>query len=129
MGRTHEQQRAAARARTGAVCALFVGLVACGSAPQDAFVVETCAPPTHANAVPVLLAETGCFSTAANAAARLVPYTVTAPLWSDGASKRRWIYVPSGAKATLTSDEVLALPPGSAVFKEFSVGGVRVETR
>jgi hypothetical protein len=55
-------------------------------------------------------------------------------LWSDGAVKTRWIYLPPGAdggRAPIdTSDmDEWTFPIGTKVWKEFVLGGKRVETR
>ncbi len=51
------------------------------------------------------------------------PFAPQYPLWSDGAVKRRWIYLP----APVTAD--FELPVGTKLWKEFTFGGHRVETR
>ncbi len=50
-------------------------------------------------------------------------------LWSDGASKTRWIYLPPGTKIDTSDMDEWAFSPGTKVWKEFVVGGVRLETR
>jgi hypothetical protein len=50
-------------------------------------------------------------------------------LWSDGASKTRWIYLPPGTKIDTTDMNEWTFPPGTKIWKEFVVGGVRLETR
>lgn len=57
----------------------------------------------------------------------LVPYTVTAPLFTDYADKSRWIYTP--APAPYQTDTVLQFPVGSALIKTFHYGDRKVETR
>lgn len=60
-------------------------------------------------------------------AADMIPYTVSSPLWSDGASKTRWIRVPAGQKITLNSapgsvnDGTLKFPVGTAFIKQFDL--------
>jgi len=77
-----------------------------------------------------LLSSTGCLDPArAGAPPGMVPYTVDSPLWSDGADKERWLYVPAGAKGTVSPDGDLDLPPGTVAVKTFSIGGRRIETR
>ena len=51
------------------------------------------------------------------------------PLWSDGAVKRRWMIVPAGTELDTTDMDHWQLPIGGKLFKEFVVGGRRVETR
>jgi hypothetical protein len=50
-------------------------------------------------------------------------------LWSDGASKRRWIYLPPGSKIDTTDMNNWHFPVGTKLWKEFTRDGVRVETR
>jgi hypothetical protein len=56
-------------------------------------------------------------------------------LWSDGASKTRWIHLPSnpadgGVQAIDTSNvDEWTFPVGTKFWKEFVLGGKRVETR
>lgn len=50
-------------------------------------------------------------------------------LWSDGATKKRWIYLPPGTKIDNTKPDRWEFPVGTKIWKEFALGGVRVETR
>src|SRR5262249_50301413 len=50
-------------------------------------------------------------------------------LWSDGATKRRWIALPPGAQIDTSDMDHWVFPVGTKLFKEFSVAGKRVETR
>lgn len=50
-------------------------------------------------------------------------------LWSDGASKRRWIALPPGAQVDASQPDAWRFPAGTRLWKEFSVDGVAVETR
>ena len=50
-------------------------------------------------------------------------------LWSDGADKVRWVYIPECDSVDATDMDNWRLPVGSRLFKEFSIDGVRVETR
>ena len=58
-----------------------------------------------------------------------LPYAPQYPLWSDGATKRRWIRVPAGAAIDASDPDVWIFPAGTKIWKEFSFGGRRVETR
>ena len=51
------------------------------------------------------------------------------PLYSDGASKRRWIYLPAGQKIDTTDLDNWAFPVGTITLKEFSFEGKKIETR
>lgn len=57
------------------------------------------------------------------------PYAPAVPLWSDGAEKQRWIELPAGQKIDATDPNEWVFPVGTKVFKQFSYGGRRVETR
>jgi len=52
-------------------------------------------------------------------AARVTPYHLNTPLFSDYAEKERYLYVPAGAQAGYDADKVLDLPIGSALIKTF----------
>lgn len=50
-------------------------------------------------------------------------------LWSDGATKRRWLYLPAGAQIDTTDMDYWVYPVGTKVWKEFTFGTTRLETR
>jgi hypothetical protein len=50
-------------------------------------------------------------------------------LWSDGADKQRWIYLPEGTQIDTAVADAWGFPVGTKLFKEFSWQGHRVETR
>jgi hypothetical protein len=62
---------------------------------------------------------------ASNAAA----YAPAVPLWSDGATKLRWIELPPGTTIDATDPNEWTFPIGTKLFKEFTYEGKRVETR
>ncbi len=80
---------------------------------------------------PRRLSETGCFDPTdpTKPAPGLVPYDLIAPLWSDGAEKRRWLAIPDGATIAVAEDGDFDFPVGSVLVKEFRLGCERVETR
>ena len=80
---------------------------------------------------PKTLSQTGCVDKTdpTKPAAGLVPYGVNSALWSDGATKRRWIALPDDGKVTIGADGDFDFPNGTVAMKEFTVGGKRVETR
>ena len=51
------------------------------------------------------------------------------PSYSDGASKRRWVYLPRGLKIQTKDLDNWIFPKGTVVFKEFSIGTTKIETR
>jgi hypothetical protein len=57
------------------------------------------------------------------------PYAPAVPLWSDGADKHRFIVLPKGTTIDASAPNDWVFPVGTKFFKEFAVGGHRVETR
>jgi hypothetical protein len=51
------------------------------------------------------------------------------PLWSDNATKRRWVFIPPGTTIDTTDPKEWDFPVGTRFWKEFSFGGRKVETR
>ncbi len=84
-----------------------------------------------ASPVAARLSETGCVNPQAPSepAAGLVPYSVAAPFWSDGAAKERWLALPDGTAIAVGADGDFALPSGSVLMKHFRLGDALVETR
>jgi hypothetical protein len=50
-------------------------------------------------------------------------------LWSDGATKRRYLYLPEGGRIDTSDMDFWVYPVGTTAWKEFTRNGVRVETR
>jgi len=75
---------------------------------------------------PATLSATHCFADLASRtpADGVIPYDLNAPLWSDGAHKRRWLVLPGVAPIGFTSDDFWDLPVGTILIKEFLVDGV-----
>ena len=59
-------------------------------------------------------------------AANVRQYDPGLHLWSDGANKTRWIYLPPGTKIDTTDMDEWTFSPGTKVWKEFVVGGARL---
>jgi hypothetical protein len=57
-----------------------------------------------------------------------IAFTPQYPLWSDGTSKRRWIYLPPGAAIDASKVDAWEFPVGTRLWKEFGYDR-RVETR
>ncbi len=79
---------------------------------------------------PALLSGTGLYSDIARKTIRpdVLPYAPQYPLWTDGAAKRRWIWLPPGTAIDATDPDNWVFPVGTKLWKEFSFGR-RVETR
>jgi hypothetical protein len=59
----------------------------------------------------------------------VVPYDPGLHLWSDGADKSRWISLPAGQTIDTSNMDEWVFPVGTRLYKEFVLGGVRIETR
>lgn len=59
----------------------------------------------------------------------VMPYKPGVLLWSDGAEKQRWLYLPAGSQIDTSSLDEWKFPAGTKAFKEFRVDGALVETR
>lgn len=72
---------------------------------------------------PTTLTATGCFSDVAKleAAPGVAPYDVNAPLWSDGAAKRRWLVLPEGGKIGFSPEGRWTFPTGTLFIKHFEM--------
>lgn len=77
------------------------------------------------------LACTGLYSDPATktVAATARAYTPGLAFWSDGAEKSRWIELPAGAQIDTSDVDEWVFPVGTKVWKEFRLGGKRIETR
>jgi len=56
-------------------------------------------------------------------------YTPAVPLWSDGAEKQRWVLLPPGTIIDTSNPSEWVFPVGTKFWKQFIVGGKRIETR
>jgi hypothetical protein len=57
------------------------------------------------------------------------PFTPGFSFWSDGAEKQRFVYLPPGSKIDVSNFDEWSFPKGTRFWKEFTVGGKRIETR
>jgi hypothetical protein len=62
-------------------------------------------------------------------AAGIRVFQPAAQLWSDGADKTRWIYLPEGSRIDTSDPDEWIFPVGTKLFKEFRWKGMRAETR
>ncbi len=93
-------------------------------------------PAAVTGGLPATLSATGVFSTTSSMTvnAGIVPYTVNSPLWSDNASKLRWVALPGSGKIGFNATGEFTWPGGTVLVKHFEIakaaGGTRrLETR
>lgn len=105
-------------ASLAAAALLVVGLTGCGRYWE-------CAPPDVAklSQLPRELSKTGI------ARPDVREFRPRFELWSDGAVKRRFIQLPPGERVDTSNMDDWSFPVGTQLWKEFTVDGVRVETR
>ncbi|HEX6242524.1 MAG TPA: hypothetical protein VFZ61_16540 [Polyangiales bacterium] len=77
------------------------------------------------------LSETGLYADIAKGvlASGVVPFQPQGALWSDGADKQRWVYLPEGTRIDSTDMDAWRFPVGTKLWKEFALQGKRLETR
>lgn len=80
--------------------------------------------------LPRLLSGTGLYRAGSTTeiAPEILTYSPQYPLWSDGATKRRFIAIPPGTSIDATDPDHWQFPIGTRFWKEFSFGE-RTETR
>ncbi|MCZ6786237.1 MAG: PQQ-dependent sugar dehydrogenase [Planctomycetota bacterium] len=89
-------------------------------------------PSSGEASVPETLSQTGLFFDTTNLipARGLIEYDVNAPLWSDGARKRRWIALPSSDTIAFDPAGPWQYPEGTILVKHFEFDSAqRIETR
>ncbi|MGE0545642.1 MAG: hypothetical protein AB7O24_09845 [Kofleriaceae bacterium] len=59
----------------------------------------------------------------------IIAYQPRFQLWSDTASKRRWMWLPPGTQIDTSNMDFWVFPVGTKFWKEFTRGSTRVETR
>ncbi len=109
----------------------YIALVTCGlaGACSSSPSAPTCVEP--ATGLPTDLACTGLYDAkdSTKYAADVMPYTPGVRLWSDGAEKHRYLYLPAGATIDTSDLDKWSFPVGTKAWKEFVVDGTLVETR
>ena len=86
---------------------------------------------SHGTRAPQRLADTALYAADRPGVvdARNRAYSPQYPLWSDGAVKSRWVYLPPGTAIDTSDVDEWDFPIGTKFWKEFAFGGRRVETR
>lgn len=114
----------------GTVLPLLISacLLACSSAEPPS---DTTGCAVGDNGEPFELRCTGLYS---NWSLRTIspgvqPYAPGIPLWSDGAVKSRWLYLPPGTTIDTSDMNKWIFPVGTKLWKQFVVGGQVIETR
>lgn len=112
----------------------WIRLIAWGAGLAIAASGASCAEDDEQTAVVpngMLLSQAGLFADVARGtlAEGVRAYRPRFELWSDGADKSRWLYVPEGTTIDTTDVDAWVFPVGTRAFKEFTRDGVRVETR
>jgi hypothetical protein len=85
---------------------------------------------SRSTGAPERLSETGLYAdaTGETLSAGVRPFAPQYPLWSDGAAKRRWVFLPEGTTIDARDPNAWSFPVGTKFWKEFRFAR-RVETR
>lgn len=88
-----------------------------GSAPTPPFAAQ--------------LSHTGCADSSDPklGSSGMIPYELNAPLWSDAATKQRWLALPDNTTIDIDASLDWNFPIGSVLRKDFYLNGQIVETR
>jgi uncharacterized repeat protein (TIGR03806 family) len=80
---------------------------------------------------PATLSATGCVnpSNATQPASGLIPFSVSAPFWSDGAAKDRWMALPNNTTISVGSNNDWDFPNSTVLMKNMRIGSRLIETR
>ncbi len=83
-----------------------------------------------ARGLPQHLGDTGLYvaGSLSQVSPDVLPFSPQYPLWSDGAAKRRWIWLPPGTSIDASSPDAWDFPRGTKLWKQFAHGSV-IETR
>ena len=80
---------------------------------------------------PQKLSDTGLYRDAATLtiSGEARPFSPQYPLWSDGATKLRWVALPKDSTIDAKDPDAWRFPVGTRFWKQFSFGDRRIETR
>ena len=81
-----------------------------------------------ARGLPRHLGDTGLYVAGGSVHPDVLPFSPQYPLWSDGAVKRRWIWLPPGSSIDASQPDAWEFPRGTKLWKEFAHGRA-LETR
>jgi mono/diheme cytochrome c family protein len=110
--------------RAARSAALVFGAVAA----MTSFVIVRAAVRDKA-AAPGRLSETGLYASSGEIDPSNLPFVPQYPLWTDGAEKKRWVYLPENATIDASDVDAWRFPDGAKFWKQFSWNGRKVETR
>ncbi|NMW30903.1 hypothetical protein HKD42_02370 [Altererythrobacter sp. RZ02] len=107
-----------------AVLALSSATLVPSPAPQAAQTIAVNDTAVLEQRLPRKLSDFGFFQNGVQQvpAANVVPYRLNIPLYSDGAEKLRFMYLPAGLQAIGGGEGLLELPVGAALIKTFAFG-------
>jgi hypothetical protein len=93
--------------------------------------IDAVTPAMDPGGLPPRLTDTGLYDAdrPGSVAPRNRWFSPQYPLWSDGLTKRRWVYLPPGSTIDATNEYEWVFPVGTRFWKEFSLNGRKVETR
>ena len=99
------------------------------AAASLAFLAATAAPTS--GVLPSRLVDSGLYAADGNGGIHPAnrPFAPQYPLWSDGLKKRRWVHLPPGTTIDASDPYGWEFPVGTKLWKEFSLGDRKVETR
>ncbi|HVW24935.1 MAG TPA: hypothetical protein VHC69_06165 [Polyangiaceae bacterium] len=98
--------------------------------PDVVTIASMCAAPP-VGALPSDVFCTGLYAEhdASKHASDVQPYTPGVTLWSDGAEKQRYLFLPKGTQIDTSDMDSWKFPVGTKAWKEFRFSGKLVETR
>jgi hypothetical protein len=86
-------------------------------------------PAGNSPRAPQRLSETGLYAAGGAIDRRNLSFVPQYPLWSDGAAKSRWVFLPEGTTIDISDIDAWRFPAGTKFWKEFAWNGRKVETR
>ena len=113
------------RRLAGPAAALLGALLGC----DDYFYVCPVADDALVAHLPARLSETGLYQAPGEVAGEVLAYRPAFELWADGADKRRYLRLPPGSVIDTSDMDAWRFPEGTRLWKEFSHGGRKLETR
>jgi hypothetical protein len=83
-------------------------------------VLAPCSGGAATDALPARLSDTGLYEPGTTRVrADVISYSPQYPLWSDGATKRRWLRLPAGTSIDASRPDAWEFPAGTQLWKEF----------